>query len=110
MLLQINVSLITLKKVAKSDCLGVCSQQYNVDIEACDLGLAIGVAGAVLGGAMSAGMAGAGIWMTVAAGYLVCENAAIGSLDTCGSRVRQLLLSLLWSITLASINLHCILL
>lgn len=65
------------------DCAGLCSQQFNIDMESCENELALDIGASLVAGAISGGMAGAGGLIISVGMYFNCESTAFMTLEVC---------------------------
>lgn len=82
-----KVSKKTIQKYMSSakrpDCTGLCSQQFNIDMGSCENVFMFELAGAIIAGGLSGGMAGSLGFIIATASYMDCESTTFGSFDTC---------------------------
>jgi len=67
----------------RPDCTGLCSQQFNIDMGSCENVFMFELAGAIIAGGLSGGMAGSLGFIIATASYMDCESTTFGSFDTC---------------------------
>jgi hypothetical protein len=73
----------TLNKMrVANDCGGTCSQQFNIDMDECNNGLAAGI-GISLLAAVGSPLATSGGLVATGIAYLICEDHAYQTLGTC---------------------------
>lgn len=65
------------------DCAGLCSQQFNIEMESCENELALEIGASLVAGAISGGMAGAGGLIISVGMYFNCESTAFMTLEVC---------------------------
>lgn len=65
------------------DCAGLCSQQFNIDIESCENALALEIGATLAAGVLAGGMVGAGGFIFAVGTYFNCESTAFLSFDVC---------------------------
>ncbi len=67
---------------AMNDCGGTCSSQFNIDMDECDAGLALGIGGSLMFGVLNP-FYGSGALLVVGVGYYICEGHSIDTLGNC---------------------------